>query len=421
MRASDTIRWGVRGIKQRKLRAFLTILGIMIGTAAIIALTSQTAGVEESIVAQINTLGSNTITVRASSSNVILTQSDVNKIALIPGVSYAVPEIISSVKIYGVGGTRTVTLIGVDQDQFDNIVSGATFSSGGMYQPESYSEIIIGQNIQYPEDLNTAFLTPGQSVTIEYGSGINAVRTEVQIVGALDPYGSSLFASVDDSAYMSLSGAMTILQKKSYNIIYVKTTSVDNVDSVVNYLKALYGNTLNIQTTQQITSTVSSIIGTLSLLLGAIAGISLFVAGVGIMNIMFVSVMERTKEIGVLKALGFKKNNILSIFLSEAAILGIVGGISGILLGIGLSYLVPILLSGGLSSSAGTGGSSFGPPGGVSSSGMSGFSNFSYSPVFSPETVILVFLFSVIISVLAGFYPARRASRMDPVVALRHD
>ncbi|MDD1775893.1 MAG: ABC transporter permease [Candidatus Methanomethylicus sp.] len=415
MRASDTLRWGIRGIRQRKLRAFLTILGIMIGTAAIIALTSQTAGIQNSILGQINKLGSNTITITATGGK-ILTPSDVNKIALIPGVASVIPEITAQVRVYGVGGVRTFTLVGIDPSQFNSAISGASFSSGYIYKTGSYSEIVAGLNVLQPQDLTTAFLKPGQSVTIEVGNA-NPVRTEVQVVGSLNSYGLTMGTSVDSSIFMSIKGAMTLLGRNSYSIIVVKTDSADNVDSVVNYIRALYGTTLNLITLKQTTEIVSSIIGLLSILLGAIAGISLFVAGVGIVNIMFVSVMERTKEIGVLKAIGFKEKEVLSIFLSEASLLGIAGGISGILVGIGLSYLMPILFLGGLG--GGTGASTgFGI---TNARTTSAIANFSYTPAFAPETLIMTFIFAVLISIMAGLYPARRASKMDPVTALRHE
>jgi ABC-type antimicrobial peptide transport system permease subunit len=189
------------------------------------------------------------------------------------------------------------------------------------------------------------------------------------------------------------------------------------VDAVISNIKAYYGTNVNIISLKAITQIVSSITGLLGVLLGAIAGISLFVAAIGIANIMFVSVVERTREIGILKALGFKSRNVLAIFLSEAAMLGMIGGILGILLGSGLSYLIPVLISSGFGSFSSTGG------GGISGGfgGSSEFGSFSYSPVISPEIVLLVFLFAIGVSLAAGYYPARRASKMDPVVALRAD
>ena len=415
MKTMDTLRWGYRGIRQRKLRAALTILGIMIGVASVIALVSQTEGIQSNIVNQINQLGPTTISIRPSSTVTQLTDSDVNRISQIPGVEYVVPVMVTPVKIYGMGTSRSFTLIGIDPAQFPILVDGATFKEGRMYQSLSFSEATVGINVKYPQDMNMPLITLGQSTTFEFGM-INPIRKSVQVVGVLNAYGASSLVSVDDGVFMPIKGTMALLGKSSYTTLFVKTVDVDAVDAVVGNIKASYGTSLNILTVKQITEIVATIISELTTLLGAIAAISLFVAGLGIMNIMFVSVIERTREIGVLKALGFKRDNILSIFLTEATMMGVIGGLMGILLGTGISYLIPIILSGIYSSnteqSSNVGGSS---------AFSSSFGSMSYTPLIRPEIVILVFIFAMTVSLIAGYYPARRASRMDPVVALRHD
>jgi putative ABC transport system permease protein len=417
MRASDTIRWGTKGISQRKLRAALTILGIMIGTAAIIALTSQTQGIQVSIIGEIDKLGSNSITIRPTSSSVIFTQADVDTIAQIPGVSEVVPMMQSVVRVYGSGGARPFSVIGLSPEEFDKLVPDAEFSEGRGYTSDSYSEILIGQNVENPQDMTTPFLIVGQSVSLEYGSA--GLRREAQVVGSLASYGFSMI-SVDDSIFMTVGGLSALTGKSSYSAIYVKTSGSNADTSVTEYLKAMYGTTVSIISVSQITEIVSTIVGLLTVLLGAIAGISLFVAGVGIANIMFVSVVERTKEIGVLKALGFKGKHILSLFLTEAALLGVIGGALGILTGVAISFVVPYLFTGSMGSGSFSSGGTGGFGGSAGSSGQM-VSAFGYSPVFSPELVALVFLFAVVLSVIAGYYPARRASKMSPVDALRHE
>ncbi|MBC7121273.1 MAG: ABC transporter permease [Candidatus Methanosuratus sp.] len=406
MKSSDILRWGLRGISQRKLRAALTILGIVVGTAAVIALVSQTEGIQSSIIDQVNKLGPNTISIMPASSAVVLTQTDVNKMLQMPGVEHVVPVVTSPVRVYGGGTSKLFTLVGVDSADFDMLISDAECAEGRMYQPLSYSEVTVGSSVRQPQDLTSPMVTVGQPATIEVGLLANPVRKTVQVVGVLEPYGIATFVSVDDSLFMSLKGAMALTGSSSYGAIFIKTTDVDSVDYVVESLKAIYGTRLNILTVKQITQIVSIITGQLTILLGAIAAISLFVAGLGIMNIMFVSVIERTREIGVLKALGFTNNDVLLIFLSEATVMGIIGGALGILVGSGVSYIVPIILSAGISSTA----ESFGVA-----------QSFLYTPIIRPDVAALVLLFAVAVALLAGFYPARRASKMDPVVALRHD
>jgi ABC-type antimicrobial peptide transport system permease subunit len=305
--------------------------------------------------------------------------------------------------------------VGVDPAQFGELVNNYKIDQGRLFQSLSYSEVTVGAYAYQPQDMTTPFLNIGQSVTVEFG----LVKTSTKIIsvaGSLQPYGMTLI-SVDSSLFMSLQGVSSMLGRSSFTSIYLKTVDANSVDAVISNIKAYYGTNVNIISLKAITQIVSSITGLLGVLLGAIAGISLFVAAIGIANIMFVSVVERTREIGILKALGFKSRNVLAIFLSEAAMLGMIGGILGILLGSGLSYLIPVLISSGFGSFSSTGG------GGISGGfgGSSEFGSFSYSPVISPEIVLLVFLFAIGVSLAAGYYPARRASKMDPVVALRAD
>ncbi len=400
MKFTDIIKWGIRSLRERKLRAILTILGIVVGTTAIIALVSQTEGIQFSIIEQMSKLGPNTILLRPASASIILTDKDVNRILQIPNVELVIPTITSNVRIYGAQSSRIVQIVGIDPSKFGILISGYELKEGRLYQSLSYSEIIIGSNVYQPQDFTSPFLNIGQTTTIESRS----TRMIVNIVGILEPYGMTALVSVDDSIFMSLKAVANFLGRTSYSALFVKTINPDFVDEVVDNIRAIYGNNVNIITVKQITQIVSSITGMLTILLGSIAAISLFVAGLGIMNIMFVSVIERTKEIGVLKALGFKDRNILAIFLSEAGIVGIIGGIIGIIIGSILSYIMPYIM-----------------PFLIGRSFSAQISSFSYTPIIRPETIILVFLFAIVVSLLAGLYPARRASKMDPVVALRHE
>ena len=149
----------------------------------------------------------------------------------------------------------------------------------------------------------------------------------------------------------------------------------------------------------------------MTVFLGSIGAVSLFVAAVGITNTMFVSVMERTREIGILKALGYRPRQIMAMFLSEAALSGVVGGVGGTILGYALSFI----LGGSLSSFSGLG-MGGGPPGQTSST-----SSTTFTPVFTPEQIAFSLLFPIGIAVLAGLYPAWRASRMNAVVALKYE
>jgi ABC-type antimicrobial peptide transport system permease subunit len=216
-----------------------------------------------------------------------------------------------------------------------------------------------------------------------------------------------------------------MFNKLSYDMVFVKAESVESVDAVLEYLQAIYGNDVRTISVAQLSQTVSSIISSLSLFLGGIAAISLSVAGIGIMNIMFVSVLERTREIGVLKAIGFKNRDVLFIFLSEAVIIGILGGILGVAAGSALSYLVPYILSGmmrGPMSSAQvrtTQTRAVGSPPAMGAMPMQ--TQLSYTPIVNMDMVAISIFLAVAVSIVSGLLPAWRASRVDPIKALRYE
>jgi ABC-type antimicrobial peptide transport system permease subunit len=235
---------------------------------------------------------------------------------------------------------------------------------------------------------------------------------------------------------MSLQEAEELLHKSSYSTVIVKAKNLTDVTPLATQLTDIYGSSARILTTQQLLQETSSIIGSITLLLGVVAGISLLVAAIGIMNIMLIAVYERTHEIGIMKSLGFKRSHILLIFLTQAMIIGLVGGVSGIVVGAGASYSLSAIFASASASSNSTATSSssaptargggFGGGGGAggfgfvgSTSSSSAASSFSYSPVFTPETVVLALLVAVVVSVIAGMYPAWRASKMEPIDALR--
>jgi len=187
-----------------------------------------------------------------------------------------------------------------------------------------------------------------QPVLVEQRFQTFSSRIPLVVSEILDRYGASAFISIDNAFFVSLETARTLTNQRYYNLILVRADRIENVQSVVDQLTAIYGERARIVALQTLSSTISSIIGQFSVLLGSVAGVSLTVAGLGIMNIMLVSVIERTKEIGVMKAVGFRDREVLSVFLLEALMVGVFEGVLGTALGVVTAYGLPALLGGSL-------------------------------------------------------------------------
>ncbi|MGD0330665.1 MAG: ABC transporter permease [Nitrososphaeria archaeon] len=446
MRATDVLSLAFKGIRQRKLRTAITILSVVIGVAAIIALVSQTSGIQASITGELQSLGPTSIIIIGGRTQ--LSAATVADIETLQHVQTVIPMITSSFTLTVSGTSTTVPVIGVDSQSIQSLLGSIKLGEGSVYTDTTAPVAVVGYSVTFPTGgSQTAYV--GQPLLLTQTVGTSTRSITMVVVGLLDQYGSSSFISPDTSIFIPISAMESILNRNYYNEILVKADNVNDVSSVQTQLSDIYGSSVTIISVASISSSVSSIISLLSLLLGAIAAISLIVAGVGIMNIQLVSVYERIHEIGIMKAIGFKDRNILSLFLSESAIIGILGGIFGILLGAGVSSLIPIILSSlvgssGIGQSAtattaaaagggtvvargggggfGGGASGFGGGGGFGG-GASGFASgsLSYTPVISPEIVFISLIIAISVSIIAGLYPAWRASRMEPVKALRYE
>ncbi|MEM2193322.1 MAG: ABC transporter permease [Candidatus Methanomethylicia archaeon] len=422
MRLTDTLLISFTHLKERKLRTSLTILGITIGIAAIIALVSQTAGISASITGTLEKLGPTTIMVSSANPRILrLTDVETFRIREIPGVAEVIPVTFDRVFIQVSGETQQVTLIGINAIGLNNLVGEVKLNEGIMYSDSIVPQAVIGINIAK----NTG-VTIGQPLVVQRGNNF----ISIQVVGILSSYGASAFLSVDDGIFIPLEATSSMFNKLAYDMVFVKAESVELIDGVLEYLQVIYGNDIRTISVAQLSQTVSSIISSLSLFLGGIAAISLSVAGVGIMNIMFVSVLERTREIGVLKAIGFKNRDVLLMFLSEVVIIGILGGILGVVSGSTLSYFVPSILSSMARGAMGgtqvrtTQIRAVGPsaaPGAMPGTMTTQSPSLSYTPIVSIDIVTISIFLAVTVSVVSGLLPAWRASRIDPIKALRYE
>jgi len=366
------------------------MLGIIIGVASVIMLVSLTQGATGQVTSQIQSLGSNLITVniRGRGFNTSLSYNDAMALGQEDNVSAVAPVVNSSVTVkYGDKSTDGVSLIGTN-DLYEK-VRNVHVQSGRFILPidVEYRQKVAILGVQTAQDL-FGFMNPvGQYIKIN--------GQKVKVIGLLQPQGSSLMAAGDNVVLMPLTTVERMIYSRGVNTIYIQASSSDTVDSVVQRIQSILvkrfrdENSVNVLSQTQMLSTVSQITNTMSLLLGGIAGISLLVGGIGIMNIMLVSVTERTREIGIRKAVGAKRSDILWQFLIEAVVITGMGGIIGILLGIGGGKILSAMLN--------------------------------IPSAVSVQVMLLSFAFAVGIGILFGIYPANRAAKLNPIEALRYE
>lgn len=420
MRPHDLFRLSVKGLSERKLRTALTVLCVVIGVAAIVGLVSLVSGVSASISHELESIGPTTFYMVASPSH-LLTAADVAVIESLPNVTSVVPIVSFSANITESGTQTTVTVYGIANYSLAGVLGKLDLYEGQQYNGTALPYAVVGHDVAFP---NTGQLLPSVNINqpiylTEQGSSGKSIT--LIPVGILNSYGSAAFISPDSSIFIPIQSAESITDRYSYSALLVKASNTGTVNAVSALLNAVYGNNARIISVQQLASTVSSIIGSLGLLLGAIAGISLLVAAISILSIMMVSVTERTHEIGILKAIGFKRRDVLALFLSEALIIGLLGGLIGSAIGVGISYALPGIFSGAPSSTAPQGSTAqkvfIG--GGASTSAAS--SSFTFTSVIDPTVIAIAILVAIAVSLLSSLYPAWKASTIDPISALRSE
>ncbi|MFC2056877.1 ABC transporter permease [Chloroflexota bacterium] len=396
------------GLAVHKLRSFLTMLGIIIGVASVISLMSIGKGAQADILARIGNLGSDLVTIspaRSSSGGVrggervrTLTQEDGEAIAEQVAYVDLVAPIYSSNLQLVVGGENTnsqVTSVPPEYQEIQNLeIAYGAFFSDYEYQ-RGAKVVVLGSEVK--ETLFGDTDPIGQQIRM----GSNIVR----VIGVLESKGGG-YGSPDDSILTPLTAmqqmvaqprtaqggriisslALTISDEEQSDYIIEEITSLLRTR---HQLGSDVDDDFRIRSMQELAETVTAATGTMTLLLGAIAAISLLVGGIGVMNIMLVSVLERTREIGIRKALGAKESDIWIQFLIEAALLTLAGGIIGVVVGWLVSYVV---------STTGT-----------------------VSTVVTADIIILAVSVSVGIGLFFGFYPAWNASRLNPIEALRSE
>ena len=414
MQLADMFKLAFKALIDRKIRSVLTILGITVGSAIILALIASSSGLNAGIAANIQKSGANILTIRnaggffaAGSTNTYqLSQQDVTYLESIPGVTAAYPYYSYGANVANGGESIQATVVAIDMVALPALYQGLTVAEGSIPLLGDTTSAAIGWGIANPVSGTPIGLHQMVSMTISGIKGSKgAVSYAVLASGILAQYGTALFANIDDTIYISLEAGSILSKSPYFTGIYVIIDNTNDVATVQNTITTYYSNNVRVISPGQILSSLQSITASLTVFLGSIGAVSLFVATVGIVNTMYVSVMERTREIGVLKAIGYRPKQIMGMFLAEAALTGLIGAFTGLALGYSLSFLMGGLLAGS------TFGGRFGGGGGAAT----------IVPVFSTELIVFSLTFPVLLATVAGLYPAWRASRMNAVVALKYE
>ena len=396
MSTTELLRLAFSRLRRSRARAALTMLGVIIGVGSVVALVGVGRGTTANITESLSSLGTNLLTVSPTGGGDAaskLTLEDATAIAQLDGVQAVAPEIQTSATV-AASATNTT----------DTSVVGTSSAYAYVRAYEVWQGSFLS-DVEVDHSLRVVVL--GATVANDLGLGAEALGTTVridglpfEIVGILQAKGGSGFNDPDDQIYVPI-GTVSKYFVGGSSVRTIGVSVVDGADmqavrdGISEELRIRHGigssdeDDFSIFDQAQLLEVTDSISGTLTLLLGGIASIALIVGGIGIMNIMLVSVRERTREIGIRKALGAKRGDILSQFLVEALTLSVLGGLIGIAIGLAASAVIGQIAGWGF--------------------------------IFDPLTVVVATLFSLAVGVVFGVWPARQAAQLDPVVALRFE
>ena len=397
MKISDIAFISANSLGERKFRFALNLIGILIGCAAITGLISLTQGMNADISGELGGLGGNTITVipgrmgpgqgMGSGVTVTLDWRDLTMLEELPDIDLVAPTVSGGGATYSLKGDLYMVSVTGVTDVYFQINEGTEIESGRTLLRSDNAVAVIGYSVAVPDPDGEPLVEVGDRIKLTADVNAEEKVLTVRVVGILEETGG--FMASDSDFFIPLKTVEQFFETNGkYDTIQVLVEDSDLVEAVAYNIEDEIEGVTAI-TASSAMDMISSITGTIEAVLGGVAAISLLVAGVGIINTMTVSVMERTKEIGTMKALGAKSTDILIIFMIEAALTGMVGGV----LGAGFGFVLGDLVG-------------------------------TYVGISATPTITLALMvvgFAVVTSVVSGLYPSWSASQLSPVEALRHE
>jgi putative ABC transport system permease protein len=400
---AELIRLALSRLASSRLRALLTMLGIIIGVGSVVALVAVGQGATAGISRNLQSLGTNLLTVNAGASTsgftrgafgsaTTLTVADAAALAELDGVAALAPQLTTSALVVFGNENETVNIIGTNEDY-------TTVRNYTVWQGSTLNGVSVDAGLRVAV-IGSETATNLGITAADIGSDISIGGLPFQLVGILQAKGTSGAASNDDVVLVPITAVQHYFDDTdSVRSIAISVARPEQMDTVKAAAAALLrerhdiasGGTddFSIADQAQLLESVDSISSLLTILLAGIASISLVVGGIGIMNIMLVSVRERTREIGIRKAIGARGRDILAQFLVEALTLSVLGGLIGVILGVAVSMAIGQIAGWGFQ--------------------------------FQPSTVLMAVGFSLLVGVVFGVWPARQAARLDPIQALRYE
>ena len=395
MSIAELLRLSLSRLRTNRLRAVLTMLGVIIGVASVVALVGVGQGTTANITNRLAGLGTNLLTISPTgggASTSKLTVEDADSIAKLASIGGVAPEISSNLTVSAGSTSTTTTVVGTT-------TAYPTVRAYDVWQGTFLTDPAVDRDLRVAV-LGATTATNLGLVASDLGTQISVGGLPFRVIGILQPKGGTGFQDPDDQVIVPIGAVQKyFVGGDTVRTIGVSVSDPDQMTAasaaITTLLRDRHGLAatdtadFNVFNQTQLLAAASSISATLTLLLGGIASISLIVGGIGIMNIMLVSVRERTREIGIRKAIGARGRDILAQFLVEALTLSLLGGLIGIVVGLAVSAGIGQLAGWGFA--------------------------------FNPATIAAAVLFSLAVGVIFGVWPARQAARLDPISALRYE